>query len=130
MHSLWLKQSSPACLTISASLFKVCHCASHLVYTRPSYRIDPAQAVLHMCASSPHRAGGGIFSSMNTASNIMTLSLILILILAQIELSTPSALLPRSTSVISHQFPIVFSIYVIRPIVESQLKEGGQVCLL
>ena len=74
---------------------------------------------LHMCA---------ILFNMNKASHIMILSLILILILAQIELSTPSALLPRSTSVISHQFPIVF--YVIRPIVESQLKEGGQVCLL
>ena len=64
--------------------------------------------------------------------NTPTLYIILLsfLIATSIELLTASALIPITTSsvtMITHQLPIVYSFYI-RPTVDSQLKEGGQVC--
>ena len=69
-----------------------------------------------------------VLSSMNTPT--LYVILLSFLIATQIELLTSSALIPitsSSVTMITHQLPIVYSFYI-RPTVDSQLKEGGQVC--
>ena len=86
-----------------------------------------AQAAVLPCLSITNLiAIARVLSTMNTTT--IFIMFFGFLVAAQKELIM--ALIPITTSsvtMITHQFPIVYSFYI-RPTVDSQLKEGGQVC--